>query len=98
MTSTSVGYDVARSDALSLQRRVARSVADAIQITLTPQDRIQLAVNDTIDDEVFEPYVAAVAEEAYDSLSRRYGAEPPLPATNRHDSIRLQVRCQCPKP
>ncbi len=29
--------------------------------------------------DVLEPYVAEVAEEAYDSLARRYGAEPPTP-------------------
>jgi tetratricopeptide (TPR) repeat protein len=29
--------------------------------------------------ELLAPYVSAMAEEAYDSLSRRYGAEPPLP-------------------
>jgi len=29
--------------------------------------------------DVLTPYVSAVAEEAYDSLSRRYGAEPGLP-------------------
>jgi tetratricopeptide (TPR) repeat protein len=29
--------------------------------------------------ELLTPYVSAIAEEAYDSLSRRYGVEPPLP-------------------
>jgi len=29
--------------------------------------------------DLLEPYVAAVAEEAYDSLAKRYGAQPPTP-------------------
>ena len=29
--------------------------------------------------QLLEPYVSAMAEEAYDSLARRYGTEPPLP-------------------
>ena len=29
--------------------------------------------------DLMAPYVSAIAEEAYDSLSRRYGTEPPLP-------------------
>lgn len=49
---------------------------DRFEVVRTPH--VELFVHGTERD-ILAPYVSAMAEEAYDSLARRYGAEPPLP-------------------
>ena len=49
---------------------------ERFEVVRTPH--IELFLHGT-EHELLAPYVAAMAEEAYDSLARRYGTEPPLP-------------------
>jgi eukaryotic-like serine/threonine-protein kinase len=50
-------YDRQLGDALALHRDVARSVAGAIQLTLTPRDQIRLATSARVDPEALNDYL-----------------------------------------
>ncbi len=50
-------FDGDRRDVMALQREVALAIAEAIQVTLTPQDRTRLAPAHAVDPEAFELYI-----------------------------------------
>jgi TolB-like protein/Flp pilus assembly protein TadD len=50
-------FDRDRRDVMELQREVALAIAQAIQVTLSPQDRTRLAPTRAVDPEAFELYI-----------------------------------------